>query len=83
MEVNEIKNTVDTGSIQVQDMVKTIIGTNSQEIDSNIDNVRNSFLNADKISDDLLKTAPLFGTRPWEKELQEKEEEHKENIKNE
>ena len=54
MQLNEIRNTVETGSIQVKEMVESIIGTTCSEIDSYIVNVRNSFLNADQISDEDL-----------------------------
>ena len=54
MELNEIRSTVENGSLQVKEMVDNIIGSACSEIDSYVINVRNSFLNADKISDEDL-----------------------------
>lgn len=51
MEVIEIKNEVENNSLQVSDMVKSIIGNNASEIDDYIDKVRTSFLNDSEIPD--------------------------------
>ena len=51
MSLDEVKEKVDSTSLQVSDMVNTIIGTNTKEIDEYIDNVRNSFLSSNEVSD--------------------------------
>ncbi len=51
MELYNIKESVESGSLQVADMVNSIIGTNSQEIDEYIDKVRHSFLNDSQLLD--------------------------------
>ena len=54
MELNDIRMSVENGSLQVSQMVDSIIGTNSVEIDQYIDQVRTSFLNDSQILDDDL-----------------------------
>ena len=51
MELNDVKTQVESNSVQVSDMVNSIIGTNTKEIDDYIDNVRNSFLNDSEVLD--------------------------------
>lgn len=54
MELDNIKTSVESGSIQVSQMVDSIIGNNSTEIDEYINFVRNLFLNSSQILDDDL-----------------------------
>ena len=51
MELQNIRESVESGSLQVADMVNSIIGNNSQEIDDYINIVRHSFLNDSQILD--------------------------------
>lgn len=51
MEISEIKQSVETGSLQVSEMVNNIIGDNCKEIDVYIDKVRDSFLNDSQLLD--------------------------------
>jgi hypothetical protein len=51
MELQNIRESVESGSLQVADMVNSIIGNNSQEIDDYINMVRHSFLNDSQILD--------------------------------
>lgn len=51
MEVSEVKQSVENGSIQVSEMVQEIIGDNCKEIDDYINKVRDSFLNDSQLLD--------------------------------
>lgn len=54
MELDNIKMSVENGSVQVAQMVDAIIGNNSTEIDEYISSVRQLFLNSSQIMDDDL-----------------------------
>ena len=50
-ELQQIKQKVDVQSLQVRDMVNSIVGTSTQQIDLFIDNVKHLFLDSSQIQD--------------------------------